>query len=182
MKLIIFRHGQTDGNVKNIVQGAGVDCPLNETGMKQAETLKEKLSGCNLRHIYSSKLTRALQTAAIVASSNNAAIIPLDGLEEVHYGEAEGMLSEEAHKKYAYVFDIIRDKNNPAWLDTSIPGAETIRISTERGLNALYKIKEECADNVVGVACHGALMFNLFRHFFEEEHRFDNCEYFEVEI
>ena len=39
MKLYIFRHGQTDGNVRNIVQGAGVDIELNETGRRQAERL-----------------------------------------------------------------------------------------------------------------------------------------------
>ena len=43
MKLIIFRHGETDGNVKNIVQGAGIDCPLNETGKKQAALLRDRL-------------------------------------------------------------------------------------------------------------------------------------------
>lgn len=32
MKLLIIRHGQTDGNVKGLVQGAGLDLPLNETG------------------------------------------------------------------------------------------------------------------------------------------------------
>ena len=31
MKLLIIRHGQTDGNVKGLVQGAGLDLPLNET-------------------------------------------------------------------------------------------------------------------------------------------------------
>ena len=42
MKLIIFRHGETDGNVRNIVQGAGIDCPLNETGKKQAALLRDR--------------------------------------------------------------------------------------------------------------------------------------------
>jgi len=43
MKLIIFRHGETDGNVRNIIQGAGIDCPLNETGKKQAALLRDRL-------------------------------------------------------------------------------------------------------------------------------------------
>ena len=42
MKLYIFRHGQTNGNVNNIVQGAGVDISLNDTGRAQAQELAEK--------------------------------------------------------------------------------------------------------------------------------------------
>ena len=92
MKLIIFRHGETDGNVRNIVQGAGIDCPLNETGKKQAALLRDRLASEKLPAIYCSHLCRARETAEIVASSNHAPVIERDGLEEVHYGIAEGML------------------------------------------------------------------------------------------
>ena len=49
-------------------------------------------------------------------------------------------------------------------------------------MKALMKIKADCPYPVVGVATHGALMFNLYYHFFKAERRFANCEYFEVEI
>ena len=122
MKLIIFRHGETDGNVKNIVQGAGIDCPLNETGKKQAALLRDKLASEKLPAIYCSHLCRARETAEIVASSNYAPVIERDGLEEVHYGIAEGMLSAEAHVKFAAVLEAINDKSNPDRFDVSIPG------------------------------------------------------------
>ena len=182
MKLIIFRHGETDGNVKNIVQGAGIDCPLNETGKKQAALLRDRLASEKLPAVYCSHLCRARETAEIVASSNHAPVIERDGLEEAHYGIAEGMLSAEAHVKFAAVLEAINDKSPPDRFDVSIPGAETIRGSTERGLNALMKIKADCPYPVAGVATHGALMFNLYYHFFKTERRFANCEYFEVEV
>lgn len=165
MKLVIFRHGETDGNVRNIVQGAGIDCPLNETGKKQAALLRDRLASEKLPAIYCSHLCRARETAEIVASSNHAPVIERDGLEEVHYGIAEGMLSAEAHVKFAAVLEAINDKSNPNRFDVSIPGAETIRSSTERGLKALMKIKADCPYPVAGVATHGALMFNLYYHF-----------------
>ena len=56
MKLYIFRHGQTDGNVRNIVQGAGVDIELNETGRRQAERLAAELKGEGLDVIYASPM------------------------------------------------------------------------------------------------------------------------------
>ena len=96
MKLYIFRHGQTDGNVRNIVQGAGVDIELNETGRRQAERLAAELKGEGLDVIYASPMKRADETARIVAAAAGVPVIPMPGLEEVHFGEAEGMLSDEA--------------------------------------------------------------------------------------
>lgn len=182
MKLIIFRHGETDGNVKNIVQGAGVDCPLNEHGKSQAAELRDKLAELKLPVIYCSKMTRAKQTAQIVAEANNSKVIVQDGLEEVHFGVAEGMPSAEAHIKYAEIFNTINEMPNPNHLDVAIPGGETVRQSTERGLKALNEIKKNCTYDMVGVATHGALMYNLYYHYFGTEHRFANCEYFELEI
>lgn len=182
MKLVIFRHGRTDGNVKNIIQGAGIDFPLNEEGIAQAEELKQKLASLNLPVIYCSTLCRAQKTAEIVASSNNCPVISINGLEEVHFGEAEGMLSEDAHKKYGDILAIIHDENNPLREDISIPGGETVRQSTERGLMALEYIKQNCPYDTAGVASHGALMFNIYKHYFNENHRFENCECFELEL
>lgn len=34
--IYIVRHGQTDYNLKGIVQGSGVDASLNDTGREQA--------------------------------------------------------------------------------------------------------------------------------------------------
>ena len=41
-KLYIVRHGQTDWNVKKLLQGA-TDIELNGDGIKQAEELSKKL-------------------------------------------------------------------------------------------------------------------------------------------
>ena len=93
MKLLIIRHGQTDGNVKGLVQGAGLDLPLNETGRAQAAAAAEKLLSLHLPVIYSSTMLRARQTAEIIAAGVGCPTVAVEGLEEVHFGEAEGMLS-----------------------------------------------------------------------------------------
>lgn len=185
MKLYIFRHGQTNGNVNNIVQGAGVDIELNETGRSQARELAATLKGEHLDVIYASQMKRADETARIVAAESKIPVISMPGLEEVHFGEAEGMYSEEAKQKYADIFSIIHNPENPKWMDVHVPGGESVRTSLERGKKALERIVDESRENgykKVGIATHGALMFNLYQAMFGEEHKFDNCECFIVEL
>lgn len=79
MKLYIFRHGQTDGNVRNIVQGAGVDIELNETGRRQAERLAAELKGEGLDVIYASPMKRADETAASLPLRQVFPLFPCPG-------------------------------------------------------------------------------------------------------
>ena len=185
MKLYIFRHGQTDGNVKNIVQGAGVDIGLNETGKAQAEELGQKLKTKELDVIFCSSMKRAKETAKIVAEASKVPVIIMQGLEEVHFGEAEGILSEDAHKKYADIFSIIHDSTNPDWINAHVPGGESVKQSLERGKRTLEHIVLESQRRgyqKIGIATHGALMFNLYQDMFGQERKFDNCEYYTIEM
>lgn len=182
MKLIIIRHGQTNGNIENMVQGAGVDLPLNETGKAQAAELAEKLKPFHLPIIYCSCMQRAQQTAKIIAEQLGCVTKTVDGLEEVHFGEAEGMLSEDAHRKYADIFEIINDESNMRRFDVAIPNGETIRQCIDRGVEALQHIVKTCPYDIAAVVTHGALMYNLYYHFFGIPKRFHNCEFFEVEL
>ena len=60
MKLLLTRHGQTDWNVAGRIQGM-TDIELNETGIRQAEEVREKLLNENIDVIITSPLKRARQ-------------------------------------------------------------------------------------------------------------------------
>ncbi len=182
MLFYIFRHGQTDGNVQNIVQGAGVDITLNETGKEQAAVLGKTLAALNLPVIYSSRMRRAEETAQIVASFTQAEVKTIPGLEEVHFGEAEGMYAAEALKKYASSFRAVIDDEKYENHDAAIPGGESINQSIERALKALDEIKKDNKLPKAAVATHGSLMHNLYRHFFGLRRSFPNCDYFVVDL
>lgn len=66
MILTMVRHGQTHYNNQRLVQGR-IDNPLNETGKKQARIVAKLLQNKTFDVIASSPLSRALETAYIIA-------------------------------------------------------------------------------------------------------------------
>ncbi|MBP5674811.1 histidine phosphatase family protein [Candidatus Saccharibacteria bacterium] len=65
MRLFVTRHGQTDWNLERRLQG-WADNPINETGIRQAEELREKIKDIKFDVCYSSSLKRAAETAQIL--------------------------------------------------------------------------------------------------------------------
>lgn len=70
MKIYTIRHGETDWNKLNRVQGA-TDNPLNEKGLQQAEETGENLKDIPFTKVYSSPLIRARQTTEGVLKKLN---------------------------------------------------------------------------------------------------------------
>lgn len=88
-KVYLIRHGQTDFNLKNIVQGSGVDTDLNELGYKQAEAFFEAYKHIPFDKIYTSALKRSQQSVKQFINLG----IPHDalvGLNEISWGTKEG--------------------------------------------------------------------------------------------
>lgn len=85
MKLIITRHGETEGNVKKIL--ADVSDPLTSNGIKQAEAVSKRLKNESIDAIFSSPIIRAKETAQIIAKYHpNAKFIVVDELKEMELG------------------------------------------------------------------------------------------------
>lgn len=183
MKFIFFRHGETDGNVKNIMQGASMDTLLNINGVRQAKQLAEKAKDLGLEKIYSSNLKRAIQTATLVAAACGLDVETIDDVEEFHYGDAEGMYVPEAIEKFG-IDRVLFNEATPEAYDKHLPGGETINQCIARVMRALQKIKAENEGKYrcIGIFSHGAVMCILYYYFFKVQHPIDNCEWFEVEI
>ena len=90
LRVYLARHGQTDGNLKGIAQG-WTDTPLNETGLKHAAMLAERLRGVKLDGIYSSTLSRSRTTAETVAAGRKVKVRSFPGLREVWLGKWENI-------------------------------------------------------------------------------------------
>ncbi len=87
--IYIIRHGQTEKNKANVLQGRS-DLPLNDAGIQQAQEAGRVLEqiGISFDRIYSSPLVRAIRTAEIAAPG---APLEVDvRLIEMDYGPYEG--------------------------------------------------------------------------------------------
>lgn len=87
MKIYLVRHGQCESNVIGRYNFINED--INETGIKQAEDLREKINGINYDVVISSPLVRALHTAKII-NIHNKGIITDERLVERKHGSLEG--------------------------------------------------------------------------------------------
>lgn len=88
IELIFVRHGQTDWNVAGKLQGI-LDIPLNDTGIKEAEVLKEGFN-LDIDAIISSPLKRASRTAEILNEKLRLNITFDDRIMERDFGQLAG--------------------------------------------------------------------------------------------
>jgi broad specificity phosphatase PhoE len=88
-----LRHGETDWNAQGLSQG-NIDIPLNPTGVAQAQAAARLLRGRGIAWIVSSPLSRAWDTAMMVAAEVGAPVSAQDDLREVSFGVHEGTAME----------------------------------------------------------------------------------------
>ena len=95
MRLILIRHGKTATDNPEKCHGF-TDIDLSEEGYRQADKLAVRFKDEKIDAMYSSTLKRGAATAAIIAASHNIQITGASELNEVNFGEIEGITFEEA--------------------------------------------------------------------------------------
>jgi probable phosphoglycerate mutase len=97
---LLVRHGATTATEEGRFSGSsGVE--LSEQGRQQAARLGERLSQHNIAAIYSSPLSRALDTARIIGTYCRLEPITRDDLREIGHGHWEGLTREEVEQQFA---------------------------------------------------------------------------------
>lgn len=157
MKLFLIRHGQTDWNLKEKIQGS-CDIELNDTGIKQAEEMSNKVIKENYKFskIYSSSQKRAVKTAEILSHATDVDSISIKGLEEMNLGQWEGLSWAEVKEKYPIEYEewyINRRYTRP-------PKGESYQDMLERVLTAIHNIINENCDDIA-IVTHSAVIMCL---------------------
>jgi broad specificity phosphatase PhoE len=147
-KLILIRHGHTNFNIpgqKERLRG-WLDIPLSSQGLAEAEETARIVADFGAKTIYSSDLTRALQTAEIISRTVNAPITPTPELRPWNLGAFAGQLIHEL------IPFLLLLNQQP---DTVAPGGESWNQFYERyskRLFALMDLAHQSDKNIAAVA------------------------------
>src|SRR5262252_2076150 len=95
--LLLVRHGETDWNAEGRLQGH-TDRPLSDFGRRQARALADELAGDSIVAVYASDLSRARETAEIVAAQLGLEVALDPRLREKDWGTWEGLTPEERER------------------------------------------------------------------------------------
>lgn len=93
-RFYIFRHGKSEGNIKKLIQGHK-DFPLTPDGIEDARRATQLVQDEEFAEIFSSDLSRARQTAEIIASSKNLAVKATYLLRDKSFGSYDGTAKEK---------------------------------------------------------------------------------------
>ncbi len=136
-----LRHGETDWNAQGLAQGDR-DIPLNPRGVAQAREAAVALRGRGIRSIVASPLSRAADTAAVVANALDLPVATEPDLREVAFGDQEGL------PMGPWYYDWLAAAYTPA-------GGESFAQLRTRGAAALARALAH--EPPVLVVAHGAL-------------------------
>lgn len=156
MLLYLLRHGETDWNIEQRCQGFS-DTPLNAKGRSQAEASARYLSNVKVEAIYSSSLSRASETARIIAKYHDASVQTTDALRELNQGEFEGLLITELLEKHGEFLQ--KWFREPA--DLTLPGGESLREMQTRAWAELEEIVDRHPEGNVVVVAHNLCNLSL---------------------
>ena len=84
-RLVLVRHGRTASNAAGRIQGRA-DVPLDPTGLDEAHAVARALQRFGATALYTSPLSRARETAAIIGRELNLAPQMWDDLTEYDFG------------------------------------------------------------------------------------------------
>jgi len=103
IRVVLWRHGQTDWNVENRFQGHS-DIPLNKVGHYQASEAAQVLAALRPDRIIASDLIRAQETAAALAALTDITVEINPNLRETDGGLWEGKLASENRATHGELF------------------------------------------------------------------------------
>ncbi len=151
--IFIVRHGETELNRRKIIQGSGVDAPLNATGRKQAHLFFEKYREEPFEGVITSALQRTHQTMAPFIEAGLSWEQTPD-INEMSWGRHEGKGSTpELHERYRAMID--------AWqrgdLDARLDDGESLREMADR-LNRFIERLRQRPEQYLLVCSHGRAM------------------------
>lgn len=146
-KLILIRHGETDYNANRRYCGFS-NPPLNASGVAQANSLARQMKEFDITMVYSSDLSRAMQTAEILFPGHQIKTTP--NFRELNFGIFEGLSYSVIMERYPELYrDWIRDPSN-----VLLPNGEGFGGFRKRISSALSSIISSNRNKTISLVTH----------------------------
>lgn len=159
-RLIFVRHAEAEGNIKRVFHG-WTDGKITEKGHIQAQKVAERLKDVPIDVIYSSSLTRTIQTASYIAKVKNLPIIRTDKLKEINGGDWEGRRWDELPE--------IWPAQNETWEHRPhahvMPNGENMVEFQERLINEVKYIIDNNKGKNICIVTHGTAIRAMLCYF-----------------
>ncbi len=152
-KIYLLRHGETDYNLQGVVQGSGIDAPINATGKAQAEAFFKAYQEVQFDQLYHSALIRTRQSIQGFID-RGIPVVALKELNEISWGNYEGTpMTPEEGEYYRMMLHQWQQGN----LDYAIAGGESPNSVAERLHRAIQMILNGPGETIL-VCMHGRAM------------------------
>jgi probable phosphoglycerate mutase len=161
--IYLARHGETEYNRKNQIQGRGIDASLNNRGLQQAQAIAEYLQEVTLHRVFSSSLKRSRETAEVIARSYGLEVEAHQELDEMNFGILEGRPISDIEPQLQSLHNNWKaGKVNHA----SREGESPAMVLQRAGKKIETIIREQQSTNLLFVL-HGRLLRILLSHWLE---------------
>lgn len=153
-RLFFLRHGDTvDEETKKVFKGS-LDIPLSERGRTRISKAGSFLSRFRLDYIYTSALSRCIESGAIIAEPHGLGTTASAGLNELQFGHWEGLSFDEIADRYPEEFRL--------WLSDpevhSPPAGETLGQAHQRIMAAFNTIVDAHRGQNLAIVAHGGVL------------------------
>ncbi|MDR0215590.1 MAG: histidine phosphatase family protein [Comamonas sp.] len=159
-KIILTRHGHVAWIAPERFRGRA-ELPLSPLGERQAKLLGEHIaSRWKPTAVYTSTLSRCVNTGALVSATTGAPAFKLPNLVDTDYGAWQGLTHEEVHGRWPEQFY--------AWFRTpsmaAIPGGETLAQVLARSVSALQHVLATHANDTIVMVGHDSINRVILMH------------------
>lgn len=125
--VILMRHGKAWNNIKRVLAGRELESHLTDEGREQVKEAAEKLKDVNIKAVYTSPITRAIETAEIICKELLLDYIIDDRLIEIDMGRVTGLRYSEAMERYGDIFSKFYEDSDPILEELKIERFTNIR-------------------------------------------------------
>ena len=158
-ELILIRHGETEWNSQQRMQGHS-NSDLSEEGRAQIESLGQWMKNVSFDHIYSSDSLRARQTAEAITKYSGHTLKIDQRLREKNLGVFEGLTTEEAKERHPEIFRLFKTAGSNYVIDEG----ESTQQLLDRALEFIEEIRLLQPDQRVVLVTHGGVVRVLIKH------------------